>query len=222
MSTHSPRTNSWVVFDLGGVLIRIHHSWKAAVAANVTVAAAQDTTPHPALDIQHHHAREFGKLVSDQQCGLLSHDDFCKRMSELTTGLVSPANVSRIHASIIVGVYEGVEQLLHDLHMQGVSTACLSNTNQHHWEIMSHIPAFAAIQHRHASHVFQLEKPNPAIFQAFERATQARPMDILYFDDLAPNIHVAIQVGWRAILIDPQSETVPQIRRALVTHGVLP
>ena len=82
--------------------------------------------------------------------------------------------------------------------------------------------AFTAIQHRHASHLFQLEKPDQAIFEAFEHATQARAVDILYFDDLAQNIAAATQAGWRAIQIDPHCETVPQIRRALALHGVLP
>jgi HAD superfamily hydrolase (TIGR01509 family) len=87
---------------------------------------------------------------------------------------------------------------------------------------MGSIAAFAAIQHRHASHLFQLEKPNQAIFQAFERATQARAADILYFDDIAENVDAATQAGWRAIQIDSHCETVPQIRRALATLGVLP
>jgi len=107
------------------------------------------------------------------------------------------------------------------LKVRGISTACLSNTNHQHWEIMRDISAFAAIQHRHASHLFQLEKPNQAIFRAFESATQARAVDILYFDDLAENIAAATQAGWRAELIDPNFETVPQIRHALETHGVL-
>ena len=97
----------------------------------------------------------------------------------------------------------------------------LSNTNHQHWQLMHSMAAFNAIQHRHASHLFQLEKPNQAIFRAFESATQARSCDILYFDDLADNIAAATQAGWRAILIDPHGETVPQIRRALATHGVL-
>lgn len=225
MTTQPARAISWVVFDLGGVIIRIHHSWQqAAVAAGVhgTNTFAHDSTHNPMLDPTRHRAAEFRGLVSAQQRGVLAHEDFCQGVSELTTGLLSARDVARVHQSVIVGAYEGAEQLLRDLNARGVSTACLSNTNHQHWQYMQTMPAFAAIQHRHASHLFQLEKPHQAIFSAFERATQARPVDILYFDDLAENIEAASQAGWRAMLIDSHGETVPQIRRALATHGVLP
>ena len=224
MTTQTSFTISWVVFDLGGVIIRIHHSWQhAAAAAGVLVSnnPAHDLTRIPMLDPSQHRADDFRKLVSAHQRGILTHEDFCKGVSELTAGLVSTQDVARIHKSVIVGAYDGAEQLLQDMKVRGISTACLSNTNHQHWEIMREISAFTAIQHRHASHLFQLEKPNQAIFRAFESATQARPVDILYFDDLAENIAAATHAGWSAELIDPNCETVPQIRHALETHGVL-
>ena len=217
MATQSVRDISWVVFDLGGVIIRIHHSWQEAAAV-----AKFECHSDPALDPTKHRAAEFKKLVSEHQRGILSHDIFCEGVSELTANLLSACDVARIHQSVIVGAYEGVEQLLLDLKQRGICTACLSNTNHQHWQFMHSMAAFAAIQHRHASHLFQLEKPDQAIFQAFERATQARAVDILYFDDLAQNIAAATQAGWRAIQIDSHCETVPQIRRALALHGVLP
>ena len=240
MTTQSARDISWVVFDLGGVIVRIHHSWQHAAAAagvrgatnsahdlarahapNSTSDAAPNSTPHSMFDPTLHRAGDFRTLVSEQQRGILSHDDFCSGVSQLTSGVLSAQDVERIHTAVIVGAYDGVEKLVLQLNKRGLSTACLSNTNHQHWQFMHSMAAFNAIQHRHASHLFQLEKPNQAIFRAFESATQARSCDILYFDDLADNIAAATQAGWRAILIDPHSETVPQIRRALATHGVL-
>jgi len=240
VTTQSARDISWVVFDLGGVIVRIHHSWQHAAAAagvrgatnsahdlarshapNSTSDTAPNSTPHSMFDPTLHRADDFRTLVSEQQRGMLSHDDFCSGVSQLTSGVLSAQDVERIHTAVIVGAYDGVEQLVLQLNKRGLSTACLSNTNHQHWQLMHSMAAFNAIQHRHASHLFQLEKPNQAIFRAFESATQARSCDILYFDDLADNIAAATQAGWRAILIDPHSETVPQIRRALATHGVL-
>ena len=240
MTTQSARDISWVVFDLGGVIVRIHHSWQHAAAAagvsgainsthdvarshapNSTSDAAPNSTPYSMFDPTLHRADDFRTLVSEQQRGMLSHDDFCSGVSQLTSGVLSAQDVARIHTAVIVGAYDGVEQLVLQLNKRGLSTACLSNTNHQHWQLMHSMAAFNAIQHRHASHLFQLEKPNQAIFRAFESATQARSCDILYFDDLADNIAAATQAGWRAILIDPHGETVPQIRRALATHGVL-
>ena len=193
MTTQSARDISWVVFDLGGVIVRIHHSWQhAAVAAGVSGAinsthdvarahapnstpdAAPNSTPHSMFDPTLHRADDFRTLVSEQQRGMLSHDDFCSGVSQLTSGVLSAQDVARIHTAVIVDAYDGVEQLVLQLNKRGLSTACLSNTNHQHWQFMHSMAAFNAIQHRHASHLFQLEKPNQAIFRAFESATQAR------------------------------------------------
>lgn len=57
MATQSVRDISWVVFDLGGVIIRIHHSWQEAAA----VAKVQCHSD-PALDPTKHRAAEFKNL----------------------------------------------------------------------------------------------------------------------------------------------------------------
>ncbi|MCE9619323.1 MAG: HAD-IA family hydrolase [Planctomycetes bacterium] len=207
------RRVEWVVFDLGGVIIRIHRTWRdAAEAAGV----------RSPVDPAKHREEEFRSLISLQQRGVLSHDAFCRGVSELSGGLVHADDVSRIHASVILGAEPGAEQLLAELKRRGLATACLSNTNATHWEQMQSIPAFDAIEHRHASHLFQLEKPDEAIFRAFERATQARAASILYFDDLEENVAAAKRAGWNAVAIDPHRDTVPQIRVALEKYGAHP
>ena len=69
--------------------------------------------------------------------------------------------------------------------------------------------------------LFGLAKPDPAIYKAFEAATQHRGLAILFFDDLPENVRAARSVGWRAERIDPYNETVPQLRRWLRHYGVL-
>ena len=118
MATQSVRDISWVVFDLGGVIIRIHHSWQEAAAV-----AKVECHSDPALDPTKHRAAEFKKLVSEHQRGILSHDIFCEGVSELTANLLSARDVARIHQSVIVGAYEGVEQLVLDLKQRGIYTA---------------------------------------------------------------------------------------------------
>ena len=83
MTTQSARDISWVVFDLGGVIVRIHHSWQHAAAAagvrgatnsmhdlarahapnstsdaapNSTSDAAPNSTPHSMFDPTLHRA----------------------------------------------------------------------------------------------------------------------------------------------------------------------
>ena len=61
-----------------------------------------------------------------------------------------------------------------------------------------------------------LAKPDPAIYEAFEAATGLRGPQILFFDDLAPNVAAARARGWN----DPLVETVPQLRRHLGAYRV--
>jgi FMN phosphatase YigB (HAD superfamily) len=77
------------------------------------------------------------------------------------------------------------------------------------------------LQHRHASHLLGFAKPDIRIYRAFESATGHSGADILFFDDLKDNVRAARSAGWRAERIDPDNETVPQLRRWLRQHRVL-
>ena len=45
--------------------------------------------------------------------------------------------------------------------------------------------------------------------------------EIVFFDDLQPNVDAALERGWDAIRIDHETETVPQIRAALQDRRLL-
>jgi HAD superfamily hydrolase (TIGR01509 family) len=86
---------------------------------------------------------------------------------------------------------------------------------------MEPMPFFARLDHRHASHLLRLEKPDPRIFTAFEREVGRRGAEIAYFDDLADNCAAARAAGWRVCQVDPRRETVPQIQEALRAWEIL-
>ena len=108
-----------------------------------------------------------------------------------------------------------------DLAEAGHETACLSNTNAPHWRQLERMPFFAHLRYAHASHLMRLEKPDARIFAAFERAVGRRGAEIAYFDDLADNCEAARAAGWRVRQVDPLRETVPQMREALASWGLL-
>lgn len=202
-----------VAFDLGGVLVRICRDWAQGCAvAGVSPGCV------PAI----RDADRMRALVSSHQRGLLEHDSFCEQVSECLDAALTPMQVMAVHEAWILGEYDGVGPLLSELASSGHRTACLSNTDAPHWATLAGMPFFQGLDHHHASHLMGLEKPDPAIFRGFELAVGFSGDRIAYFDDLPENCRAAEAAGWCAHRIDPDRETVPQIRAALRGWSLLP
>jgi putative hydrolase of the HAD superfamily len=202
-----------VAFDLGGVLVRICRDWPQGCRAAGVACGADPSVSDPAT---------VQDLVSLHQRGMIPDHDFFEGLSRCTGAAVAAADARRVHQAWILGEYADVPQMLGEIVASGHRTACLSNTNALHWEQLQGMPFFQRLHHRHASHQMGLEKPDHRIFAAFQDRVNASGSGILYFDDLSPNVEAAAALGWRAHHVDPSRETVPQIRAALRSAGVLP
>ena len=201
-----------VAFDLGGVLVRICKDWHEGCAV---AGVAPRGIPQP------QDPARLRELVSVHQRGSMDHADFCSAVSTCLGSALSAEQVAAVHDAWILGEYPGVTELLRELGRHGHRTACLSNTNAPHWRTLERMPFFAALGHTHASHLMGLGKPDPAIFRAFEIAVGASGDRIAYFDDLGENCRAAESAGWLVRQIDPTRDTVPQIRQALQSWGLL-
>lgn len=201
-----------VAFDLGGVLVRICRDWQegCAVAGVAPTGIPQPQDP-----------ARLRELVSVHQRGVLEHGAFCRSVSECLGSALSAEQVSAVHDAWILGEYPGVTELLQEISRHGHRTACLSNTNAPHWRTLERMRFFDRLHHAHASHLMGLEKPDPAIFRAFEAAVGHAGDRIAYFDDLSENCRAAEAAGWRVRQIDPLRDTVPQIRAALRDWSIL-
>ena len=197
---------SLVAFDLGGVLVRICRDWHEGCRAAGVAPTADPSATDPV---------RLRELVSRHQRGELPHERFCEGLASCAAGSFPPELAAAVHDAWILGEYDGVTPLLERLRAAGHATACLSNTNAPHWRQLQAMPFFSRLHHRHASHLLRLEKPDPRIFEAFERAVGFAGPDIAYFDDLADNCAAAAAAGWRVCRIDPMRETAPQIESAL-------
>ncbi|TVQ32843.1 MAG: hypothetical protein EA376_04130 [Phycisphaeraceae bacterium] len=197
-----------VCFDLGGVVVRICRSWEeGCAAAGIEVREIERyRETHP----------ERVKLVQTLDTGGIEPDAFYRAISDTLDGVYTPEEVRQVHHAWLLGEYPGVEELLTDLRERdGVRTACLSNTNHDHWVAMESYPTLQALEHRHASHLLGLRKPNESCFIAFERAMEASPGQIIFFDDTEENIEAARARGWRAELIDHTGDTAAQVMEHL-------
>ena len=214
-----------VCFDLGGVLVRIHRSWP-----DVCRAVGLEPRGNWAGEAQ---LLAYQTLMDLFGTGQISEQEWSERLSIALAGNHTAAELVRIHRGWTRGEYRGIAALVDELHARGVETACLSNTTHSHWVRLLHeengralpgAPAFPGVRRlrRHfASHVLGLAKPDPAIYRAFETATGRAGAEILFFDDLPPNVTAARALGWQAELIDPEGETAPQLRRHLVRHRII-
>ena len=200
-------------FDLGGVVVRICRSFEeAALAAGVPLR------PVPADEAI---VRQRHDLSLRHQRGEFDAPTFHRLMSGTFAGAYSPAEIARVSAAVLREEYTGVAELIRALGAAGLMTACLSNTNDEHWERLVELPALRALHHRHASHLWSLAKPDPAIFRRFEAERGVAGQAIVYFDDLAENVEAARAAGWDAILVDHTGDTAAAMRAALAERGIV-
>jgi FMN phosphatase YigB (HAD superfamily) len=195
-----------VCFDVGGVLIRIAHRWaEAARQAGVPTTVDENAifTDAPFFD--------------PYQSGAIEEEKYFQLLADYL-GLNEAALALKVHNHIMLEPYLGVDGLVQELNDAGFLTACLSNTNERHWQDMTgsgRFPANERLGLRMASHEVKLQKPDGAIFRLFETEAQAQGAEIVFFDDTAINIEAAKTLGWNAHLIDPKGDPVSQMRATL-------
>jgi len=197
-----------VVFDIGGVLCRLNPP-----ADLFDPATVEQITP----------------AVHNLDAGEVAPDDF----------IDYAASVSGKPADEIAGVFDGwigeaypdLERLIDDLHAAGLTTACLSNTNARHWGVLVGDPEadppvagrvpLDRLHHRFASFQLGRRKPLRDIYDHAAALLALPPASLIFFDDTEANVAAARDAGWLAERVDPDRETVPQMRDHLARHGVL-
>ena len=204
-----------VVFDLGGVLVRIARSWaEACEAAGVASRAGR-----PAEVVL-----EESGLVAAYQVGGLDDDTFFTGASRALGGY-DPREVERVHDAWLRGEYPGAGALLDALEARGVETGVLSNTNAAHWRRMTAeggaYPAVRRVRHAHGSHLLRAAKPSRLVFERFEAAVGRRGGDVLFFEDSPANAAAARAHGWRAHVVDPAGDPPAEILALLRAEGVV-
>lgn len=214
-----------VCFDVGGVLVRCHRSWP-----DVCRAVGLEPRGNWAGEAQ---LLAYQTLMDLFGTGQISEQEWSERLSIALAGNHTAAELVRIHNGWTRGEYPGIAALVDELNAGDVETACLSNTTHSHWVRLLHeedgralpgppgFPGVRRLRQHFASHVLGLAKPDPAIYRAFEAATGRTGAEILFFDDLPPNVTAARALGWKAELIDPEGQTAQQIRRHLARHRII-
>ena len=210
-----------VVFDLGGVVVRICRTWAEACAR----AGVEVRSPERFAEFE---LREQRSGLSDAyQAGRIGSAAYFAGIAEATGGLYSAEEVERVHRAWVMEDYPGVRALIERLNDAGVRTACLSNTNASHWEgIVDGVgapasPACRAIQQPLVSHELGAVKPDEAIYRIAAERLNASPADLVFFDDLEPNVLGARRAGWMSERIDHEGDPAAQVSAHLGRLGLL-
>ena len=200
-----------VVFDVGGVLVRIRHSWDAILdALGEPVPPARSSWRHADYD-----------ALTAYQDGSMPEDAYLAQVGG-DLGL-TPERAREAHIAMLETDYVGAAALIRDLKAAGVKTACLSNTNALHWSILldpRRHPALADLDRRFASFEIGVNKPLPGAFRRVKDAFPDAERKI-FFDDNVDNVVAAINLGWEAHRIDPDGNPPELMRCLVVEKGVL-
>lgn len=204
-----------VCFDLGRVLVRICDGWSDAFS-RAGVKLERDLDPQTRARLLE---GVYRIEVGDGEVAA-----FCSQAAQVLG--ISCDAVTRMWDGYTLGEFEGVGELLDELHAAKLVTACLSNTNHVHWQLMmsptsGNYPNLARLTHRIASHEIRARKPEAPAFEYVERTTGTRPEQIVFFDDLADNVEAARARGWTAVLVPRCENPIPLIRSELARLGVL-
>ncbi|MCX7799713.1 MAG: hypothetical protein N2109_05150 [Fimbriimonadales bacterium] len=199
-----------MVFDLGGVLVRVHLDWGVALRRAGFPSLAEEFLGTSVEACPGFHEHEVGEL---------GDEEYLARLAAFL-GL-QPVEALAVHQGILGEELPGVASLLRDLKRGGTPTACLSNTNALHWMLLgddSPYPSVRLLDRRFGSHEIGARKPSAEAYAAVEAAFPGHR--IAFFDDSPVNVRAALQRGWQAWEVHPDSAE-EAIRRTLEEIGVL-
>jgi putative hydrolase of the HAD superfamily len=187
-----------VVFDLGGVLVRLNPAWTGLNGLD-----REKVRSWLAMDGRFH----------DHERGELSDARFLDGLRHCAEAPVSPEQAHDAFARCIAGHYDGATALLDDLRNRGIRTACLSNTNPIHWSVFDPDRVLRdRLDVVLASHHLGARKPEPRVFARAAAILGEGP--VWFFDDSDVNVDAARSFGWKAFPVDP-TDPIPKLREAL-------
>ena len=195
-----------VLFDLGGVLIRLG----GGVDAMKRLAAIETAEEVWQRWLTCQWVRSFER-------GTCSPDEFASGLVSDWCLSISPIEFLEQFRRWPEDLYDGARELLRDTRKR-VQIGCLSNTNALHWS--DHSAKWALdgyFDHRFLSHEVGLVKPDPEIFEYVCKQLDLPPERIAFLDDNVMNVEQAFELGFRARRVHGPEQALD----ALIDLGIL-
>lgn len=191
----------WVLFDLGGVLVRL-----GGVAEFGALIGARD-------DAEFWERWLACEWVARFERGQCSTEAFARGMVEAFQIPLSPGEFIDQLRQWPQGLQPGAERTVRSLR-PGVGCACLSNCNALHWnERLTAMGLEALFPRRYLSHEVGLVKPDPAFFRHVIADLSIAAHEALFIDDNAINVRAAQAEGLHAELARDALQAQEVLRR---------
>ena len=182
------RTGKTLLFDLGGVVLQN----AAFERLNVLLPEALDLPTLKQRWLSSPSVRSF-------ELGRVGPDAFADAfLAEWSIACSAEAFIGEF-AAWPSGFYPEAVPLLARLRRRH-RTACLSNSNELHWNRFDGFSAY--FDEAFSSHLLGAIKPDADCFKLVLGRLQVAPGEIVFFDDMEANVKAAARIGMNAIHVD--------------------
>ncbi|HEU4966104.1 MAG TPA: HAD-IA family hydrolase [Candidatus Saccharimonadales bacterium] len=205
---------TWIVFDVGGVLL----DWRSSLAAvaydlGITRDQLFDVLFNQSVTINIGARMNIGELTAEEGWRMV--------LQELGKEDISSEHVlARSHAPEFWS--KDALQLIPKLRDAGYKLAIMSNS----WlgltkpekkdQFPKELQLFDTI---FDSSVEGIKKPDPAFYELVEKRTGCAGRELLFIDDEPKNLEVAEERGWQAFLYSPTQERVNDLLKRLTGYA---
>ena len=194
-----------IIFDLGKVLVGFDYS----IAARKVAARSTKQVP----DLQHFLGSS--PILARFESGLLTREQFFDEMRQITGFTSDIKEFVSDFADIFVPIPAMIE-LHEDLRRRGFQTYIFSNTNDIAIEhIRQEFPFFKHFDGYIFSYEVGAMKPKAEIYEAMEKLSVRRGVDLIYIDDRTENIETGNVRGWRTILHETPEKTRADLEKQI-------
>ena len=184
-----------LLFDLGGVLVDV--SGYRNLGSLLRVSLREPEVLRQLKACPELRAFETGRLGSAQ---------FAERFVSAWQCAVPAEEFMRQFRGWTYGFFPGARELLAGLHGR-YRLACLSNSNEAHWERMEkELGIFTFFEAALSSHRLGCYKPDREIFERAFLALGIEPQAVIFFDDLEANVEGARAAGAQAYRVKGVAE----------------
>jgi len=193
------RRPSYVIFDLGNVLVHIH---PAAFLQSLGIDTPENRSYYQKRVVEIAKLYERGDDSTDQFFanldGLFNGNRDTTRHDHGLTRAFTPDDFRTAMLSVIGQPVDGMEALVRRLAPK-VPLGLLSNTNPIHFDLCRRtLPVLRYIPSYFLSYQLKAFKPDIRFFERVSEILKLNPGEILYIDDLMENVDSARAFGFTA------------------------